>query len=143
MKRKIIFRGKDLKTGEWRYGDLEIGRKTKIVRIHTYHEDGEYCQQYIVDENTVGQFTGLKDNDDKEIYEGDIIRFMYEDYSEYNINGYHHPVEVISAVTFEWGSYMIDGYPCRLGACCDWAEDECEFEVIGNIYDNPDLIKKE
>ena len=139
--REIKFRGKDIKSGMWAYGDLH----TLCDQPHIHTEVSSYPfagKRSFVNPDTIGQFTGLKDNNGKEIYEGDIIRFKYEDYSEYNINGYHHPVEIISAVTFEYGEFRIQGYPCRLGACYDWAEDECEFEVIGNIHDNPELIKQ-
>lgn len=152
MNREIKFRGKRCDNGEWVYGyyvesnhSWNGGHPHKSWILDSPFTNGGWFAlqgKRAVVENTVSQFTGLKDNNDKEIYEGDIIRFKYEDYSEYNINGYHHPVEVISAVTFEYGEFRIQGYPCRLGACYDWADDECEFEVIGNIYDNPELIKR-
>ena len=146
--REIKFRGKSPCFNTWLYGDLVRAEGIPcICEKGSMEMDGHHIRQFAdrpqyVREDTIGQFTGIKDNKGNEIYEGDIIRFKYEDYSEYSYNGYHHPVEVISVVTFEWGSYKIDGYPCRLGACCDWAEDECEFEVIGNIYDKPELLKK-
>lgn len=134
--REIQFRGKDLKTGEWRYGDLEIGRKTKIVRIHTYHEDGEYCQQYIVDENTVGQFTGLKDKNGKEIYEGDIVDVTVFDCfgndDQYKAKVDYCGTEFIGYVDDDtaWNFYWLH-------------QQDDEIEVIGNVFDNPELIKKE
>ena len=143
------FRGKSKKDGTWAYGDYVVAQvrhiKTWVKRpyiLHIYGNGGMLyvCGRTLVLEDTVGQYTGINDNNGREIYEGDIIRFKYEDYSEYNINGYHAPREVISEVKFEYGEYRLNGYPCRLGDCLDWADDECEFEVIGNIYDNPELI---
>ena len=149
MDREILFRGRALrntfsiseeeariKKGDWIYGDL-IHFDDGIDLIYERDPNNSEicgCTGIEVDHKTVGQYTGIDDNNGVKIFEGDIIRFKYEDYSEYNINGYHHPVEIISAVTFEYGEYRIDGYPCRLGSCLDYG-DECEFEVIGNIYD--------
>ena len=65
----IKFRGKSKKTGEWLYGDLEYSRKNGIARIHSYDDEGEYIGQQEVDKETIGQFTGLYDENEREIYE--------------------------------------------------------------------------
>ena len=136
--RRIIFRGFDGR--EWRYGDLEYNRKDDVARIHTYKEDGSYGKQYLVDPYTVGEFTGQYDKNDKKIYEGDIVRWEYPDYDNYT--GWKGTVKNVCKVTFEYGSFRINAYPYNLGSCEDFFEDKETYglEVIGNIYDNPELL---
>lgn len=138
MNREIEFRGFD--GTKWYYGDLEYNRKTDVARIHTYKEDGSYCRQYAVDPDTVGQFTGQYDKNDKKIYEGDIVRWEYPDYD--HCTGWKGTVKNVCKVTFEYGSFRINAYPYNLGSCEDFFEDKETYglEVIGNVYDNPELL---
>ena len=83
----------------------------------------------VLDENMyiVTQYTGLKDKNGVLIFEGDIVTTPYRD-----TNGYIY----YSAPTF--------GLKDKTGVCVDFTwEDFNEFEVIGNIYENPELLKKE
>ena len=76
------------------------------------------------------QFTGLHDKNGKEIYEGDVVR--------YNHVYLDHPVDF--EVMFDEGGFgqrRIDGEEVS-----DWYEWE-ELEVIGNIYENPELLKED
>ena len=124
---EIKFRGRDGQ-GYWQYGDYlnwEIG----IPQIRVCR--GPYYETFGVDRETVGQFTGLRDADGHEIYEGDIVRF----------NDEH------GLVVWRAGEFDIDlqSGPCCIGAlaCLDMPFDEDDFNkihVIGNVHDNPELL---
>ena len=70
------------------------------------------------------QFTGRKDKNGKEIYEGDIMKARY-------VTGQIN----ICEIKFKDGCFGANGY-------CNWG-DICEFKIIGNIYENPELLKEE
>lgn len=88
-----------------------------------------------VDPETVGQFTGLFDEDGREIYEGDIIKIVekFDDENVYAGNG---------VVCFEEGIYELQNG--KHFAYLGWLmhnDDITKLEVIGNIHDNPGLLK--
>ena len=122
MNREIEFRGFDSR--EWRYGDLEYNRKNDVARIHTYKDDDSYNKQYLVDPYTVCEFTGMRDKHGKKIFEGDIVR----------TNGCEEFFEVIYDAPDFCLKKNSSGYR--------FLNHPENFEVIGNIYDNPELLTK-
>lgn len=127
--RTIKFRGRSLDGKEWYHGDLEYNRVDNIARIHTYDKDGYYIRQYYVNPNTVGQFTGLQDKNGKDIYEGDIICF----------------VDGLKRVNDEWIDnkhiYEVEYSGAAFRGVLGLSECTDAVEIIGDIYDNPDLLK--
>lgn len=124
--REILFIGKRVDNGEWVVGDL-IHRqiwKCSLTIIRVSDDGFGYYEEYEVIPETVGQFTGLTDKNGKKIFEGDIIAKGFELY-EVRWN----PEQVRWGIYS--GNYEVAGFT---------KFSESYFEVIGNIYDNKELL---
>lgn len=143
--REIRFRGKR-KDGGWEHGCLSVGREGYEI-VNT---DGMglffHCP---VEPETVGQFTGLKDKNGKEIYEGDVVQQRVEDWKlgdEYaDVSGYFRGVVTIYpskgvCIKNTWLHPDGDEEPIELKTPKRLYRRLCE--VIGNIHDNPELLEE-
>lgn len=135
MKRAIIFRGRT-EQGKWVFGDLEYRRISHVALIHSYENDGRamYRGQTQVQNATIGQFTGLSDKNGKDIYEGDIVC----------MNTITGGVYYIAFEDSHIGAFSLcneNGFVGIFGRSADFEPFYCE--VIGNIHDNPELLKIE
>ena len=124
--REILFRGKRIDNGRWEYGAyVRYGfmGKEKPYIVPSF-ASALYANE--VDPETVGQFTGLTDKNGKKIFEGDIVK----------VKGFNYPQKVV-----------YNEQKC----CYEWISLETDFhfgiyevkrlcEVVGNIYDNPELL---
>ena len=144
--REILFRGKDEDSGLWCYGDLSYGKDGKPY-IRFWGHNG-YLVRCVLPE-TVGQFTGFTDKNNKRIFEGDILEFddVGEEGYEYK-EGFDYKnraTVVFSKGRFELGNFMSTNSAVADDMVCFCHEDFVsvfeENEVIGNIYDNPELLE--
>lgn len=132
--RTIKFRGKSVLSAEWVYGGITAMKDGWCSAITTLTED-EFDSQELVYPDTIGQYTGLLDKNGKEIYEGDIITCINKSDSVYEIGR-----QMIGFVAYEEnGCYWF----CKnnFQHYDDWAFAD-DIEVIGNIYDNEELLKE-
>lgn len=150
MNREILFRGKSANTGEWVEGFcVQFGETysniiiREIGKLNLYGVVPIYEHEIVISE-TVGQYTGLKDKNGRKIFEGDIIKCSD------TIND----IEFNAVVEFgnpnhdySWGYQLkhISGEKPNLDILCwvDMEETGAFIEVIGNIHDNPELVRKD
>ena len=130
--REIKFRGMTRRKGEkvrldgtpvdgnWVYGGVRQGKGDFSI----IYENETYDKR-VVYTDTVCQYTGLKDKNGKEIYEGDIL------YGEF----YGYPFPCIETFTVKW-------HKADAGFLANYFNN-AKCEVIGNIFDNPELLESE
>lgn len=129
--RIIKFRGKDIKTGEWLYGNLQVPSKEGVPY---YMKDKDHFQRE-VDPETIGQFTGLYDKNHNEIYEGDILSFGWFHFEEPVSDSLLEVRFVRGVFAFLWDGNLDD-------ECATTAPTHEWAQVLGNIHDNPEMLKK-
>ena len=156
--REILLRGKRVDNGEWIVGSLIIDergnhyigeyirRRVESAYVCTKRGNGKTINRFIgigffmVIPETVGQYTGLTDKNGEKIFEGDIVRTLAPTSTDIYIEG---------VVMF--GEYQTAFQSSNIGYYVNWSLNKnlaiyCkinDIEVIGNIHDNPELLKGE
>lgn len=125
--REILFRGKDNK-GAWHRGFYCVFEQKEEHRIYIGYgetnESGRSPNYWKVNPNTIGQYTGLTDKNDRKIFEGDIV-LLCDDEEPYQ-------------VAFDECCFQVFDSGVCYNMDCFRSED---IEIIGNIYDNPELLR--
>lgn len=138
--REILFRGKRVDNKKWVYGYLSFIYWDVPEKARIYSPDE--ARSFDVITETIGQFTGLCDKNDKKIFEGDILQVEQcgkpgsRPFSIY----FGEYIDADSDFDYPCIGFYIkipDGC-CNIGALLT---DGFEYEVIGNIHDNPELME--
>lgn len=124
--REILFRGKSTHDGKWVYGFL-IRFKDLITEI-CYEHDGRSNHRKCVIPETVGQYIGTMDKNGEKIFEGDIVDILAEN-------------EEVGVVCWDEAGFIVkaDGFVLDFQNHLSGSD----VSVVGNIYDNPELLETE
>lgn len=123
-----IFRGKDTIEHKWRYGNLTVHGDTAQI----WEETEQGLVNYLVDPETVGEFTGQFDKNGLGLFEGDVVSYFGKDFLN-------------SLVTFDKGSFWFEFLSEYTRKIRNQKRDlifsnvSICGEIIGNIHDNPEL----
>lgn len=123
---EILFRGKRADSGEWVKGYLICPEfdKSRAYIGYLFPDDDHDLDVAEVASSTVGRFTGLTDKNGVKVFEGDIVLHK----GEYGLVGY----------SYDYGMFEVDFDYC-FASFIDISASNCE--VLGNIYDNPELME--
>lgn len=128
-KREILFRGWNEKNKKWLYGYYLVNRGEHFISPDEFVNPLASYEDYVIDADTVGQYTGLKDAKGVKIFEGDVI----VDESYPYIIQYHE----------EYSQFVAVPKPDVTIAFYQQWVNERGLVVIGNVYEDKELIEKD
>lgn len=139
MNREILFRARQIFDMKWGEGDLICEPDGGVyIQYCVPYSGSETCfkrYKYRADSNTVCQYTGLKDKNGKKMFEGDII--STPKYGVDNGKGQNYSGKDRFLIGYGDGTYYLEN---KLRKFCLRPDSTCE--VIGNIFDNPELLER-
>lgn len=123
--RTIKFRGKRLDNGEWIYGSYVPHYDFfGTIKDEMIDENGYLFE---ADPATVGQYTGFQDKNTREVYEGDVLTDKFES---------------LGVIEWQNGCFVVNFGDVDVFQISDCFDDSYQMWVIGNIHDNPELLKE-
>lgn len=128
MNREILFKAKHIDNGKWYYGSLIVTLSIVDDTISYYYIEDEFGDRFEVIPETICQYTGLKDKNGVKIFEGDIMK-------QHRMNGNENAGNLYKTIKWK-NTFNYSGFNITKQGCKNW-------EVIGNIYDNKELLEKE
>jgi uncharacterized phage protein (TIGR01671 family) len=134
MDREFKFRAYDPSTNKMFIPDVVTGHTGSVYETGRDYEDGIRA-----DGCPLMQYTGLKDKNEVEIYEGDVIRIKQGECIGTSADGEEEWIEIIGQVLFEDAMFVFDGHSAGTLPLSAYKDD---LEIIGNIYQNPELLKQ-
>lgn len=133
--KEIEFRGYSKRFGRWLIGFLIGDNKIREFGIPDKGHEVLHISQY----------TGLKDKNGRKIFEGDIVnaQYFFENYDPYTLGAFEDEGEITGKIIFDLDGFRIvdkddEGREVGLSMIED---SEVQMEVIGNIWDNPELLE--
>lgn len=129
--REILFRARRIDNGEWVEGYPVKYPSGKVVIFKECGEPPDILLRCDIDPETLSQYTGLKDKNGNRIWENDIVKI------ENSMD------EGIGNIEFYGGMWYVDGEPSNSLHDIVEYDDIAEIEVIGNIFDDQELLKGE
>lgn len=140
--RKIQFRGKCSHCDAWAYGSLVDFGEDEAPEIHgfdPFRECDDRWREITVDRDTIGQFTGLYDKNGKAIFEGDLVDMVRTVEKSRKRIMARHIVTCHNVCDWVFESLAKEVLSLMMANHSDF--DSYRFEVVGNVFDNPELAQ--
>lgn len=132
--RTIKFRGYNKKNNQWLYGFYLQNRGMHFVCPDEF-ATGKSWEDYEVDTTSVGQFTGLLDDREQPIYEGDIVEAI-------SVRRQDYGRKMLAQIVYDEEFACFDFKASDRQRHINTSMMDVGLEIVGNIYDNPEILKK-